>query len=223
MTEQYDAEGSEDSIGSNRAIFLKTASQIADLLSDEEVGRRWDEPSALELMTVGTLAGHTARAIFQVEAYIDVPVPDGDPMDAPSYFLRLGDPTDLTSDINTAIRQRSEAASSGGHQDLVASVRGCLERLAARLPDEPPDRKVEAFGSLILLDDYLDTRLVEMTVHHDDLTHTLGISTPDLPVEAQDRAIAVLLEMAKRGHGRSAILRALTRRERDDVQALRVF
>lgn len=174
-------------------------------------------------MTVGALAGHIARAIFQTEAYLDAPVSDGEPMDAPTYFLRLGDPTDLTSDINTAIRQRSEAASSGGPDELVASVRGCLERLETRLPSEPEDRRVEAFGSIILLDDYLDTRLVEMTVHLDDLTHSLNVDMPDIPTEAQDRAIDVLLEMAKRGHGRSAILRALTRRERDDAEALRVF
>lgn len=174
-------------------------------------------------MTIGGLAGHTSRAILQVEQYLDGPLGDGDRKDAADYFGRLGDPSNLDSDINTAIRDRSEAAASGGPVETSETAAACLARLVTRFPDEPDDRLVEAFGSVISLDDYLDTRLVEMAIHHDDLTLSLGISTESPSSDAQDRAIEVLLEIAKRRHGRSAVLASLTRRERDQPEALRVF
>ena len=51
----------------------------------------------------------------------------------------------------------------------------------------------------------------------------LGVETPQLPIDAVDLAIDALVSTARHRHGDLNVLRALTRRERDEVNALRVF
>jgi hypothetical protein len=75
----------------------------------------------------------------------------------------------------------------------------------------------------MLVAEYLRTRLVEFAVHVDDLAVSVGVPTPDLGSAADDEAIDVLVGIARIRHGDVAVLRALARRERDDVQALRVI
>lgn len=61
-----------------------------------------------------------------------------------------------------------------------------------------------------------------MVVHLDDLEASVGVPM-DLPAEAVEVAIGVLLEMARLRHPPMAVVRALARRERDEAQALRVL
>lgn len=206
-----------------RQLFLVAGSAVADLLALPAVAEHWQDPSVLDRMTVGELAGHLSRSILQVENYLDGPLSEAAPIDSSSYYLRLDNPTELDSDLNMAVRQRAAQVAGGGPEAVADAARGCLERLAVRLPAEPLDRRVEAFGSVLLLDGYLETRLVEMTVHHDDLRCTPGINAPHLPDQALDVAINVMVKTAVLRHGRPAVLTALTRRERDTVQALRVL
>jgi hypothetical protein len=74
-----------------------------------------------------------------------------------------------------------------------------------------------------VLDEYLRTRLVELTVHIDDLALSLDVDPPVVPSAAYEVAIGVLVEVGRRRTSDLAVLRALTRRERDDVDALRVL
>ena len=73
-----------------------------------------------------------------------------------------------------------------------------------------------------MLDEYLRTRLVELTVHIDDLAISVDVA-PSVPAEAYAAAMDVLVAVGRRRHGDLAVLRALTRRERDQVEALRVL
>jgi hypothetical protein len=207
-----------------RELFVDTGTRVVELLRHEEVAGRWTAPSALDRMTVAALAGHLSRAVVQVEVYLDRPVSDDEPIDAAAYFTRLGDdPGDLDSPLNTAIRGRSEHAAQPGPDGVAAAASAALDRLADRLPREPADRRIEAFGAVLLLDDYLVTRLVEMAVHFDDLCVSVDAEVEDLDDAALDVAAGVLWEMAVRRHGRRAVLTALSRRERDVVSALRVI
>ncbi|OWY60548.1 hypothetical protein B7486_68580, partial [cyanobacterium TDX16] len=54
-----------------RAAYLDAAQSATSLLSHPAVAQRWDQPSVLEGMTVGALAGHLARGILQVEWFLD--------------------------------------------------------------------------------------------------------------------------------------------------------
>jgi hypothetical protein len=122
------------------------------------------------------------------------------------------------------VRAKGEAEAAEGHAALVARLEAMIERLEERLGREPAGRRMEVFKGLVLtLDDYLLTRLVEQLVHCDDLAVSLGIATPAFPPGAMDLALGTLVDVARFRHGDLAVLRALTRRERDPIDALRVL
>jgi hypothetical protein len=111
-----------------------------------------------------------------------------------------------------------------GHEALLEQHDATLQRLIIRLPQEPEDREIQVWRDMVLtLDDYLVTRILEMVVHIDDLAVSLEIEPPAIPQRAIDLTIATLVDVARHKHGDQAVLRAMTRRERDTLNALRVF
>lgn len=208
-----------------RRLFLESAGQCRELLARSEVADRWEEPSALELFSIRGLSGHLVRATGSVEAYLDRGEPDGtNIVSAAEYYAAAVATPDLTSELHVAVRARGEAEAAEGHAALVARLDGVIDRLSVRLETEPAERLVRVFQDLVLsLDDYLVTRLVEQLVHTDDLAVSIGVQTPDPPPGAPDLVVNVLVEVARLRHGDLAVLRALTRRERDPEGALRVL
>jgi hypothetical protein len=207
-----------------RTAFLECARISATILRLLEVGARWEEPSALEHFSMKGLAGHLVRATGSVEAYLDRPEPEGAPISAAEYYAAAVDTTDIQSELHVAVRAKGEAEAAEGHAALVQKLDGIIERLETRLATEPVTRRMEVFKGLVLtLDDYLLTRLVEQVVHCDDLAVSLGLETPAFPDGAIDLAVGTLVDVARFRHGDLAVLRALTRRERDAVSALRVL
>ena len=78
-------------------------------------------------------------------------------------------------------------------------------------------------GLAITLDEYLVTRTVELVTHIDDLAASIDVPTPTLPEAALVTAVDCMVEIARLRHGDLAVVRALARRERDPLAALRVF
>jgi uncharacterized protein (TIGR03083 family) len=211
-----------------RQTFLDTIPVARSIIASPEAAARWDQPSALREFSVRALAGHLARTVFTVETYLNAPTPTStDPGSAVEYYLRMvarSDWTDPLSPSNTAIRQRGEDQAAVGHAGLLAELDKSSAHLRDRLRNEPENRLVEVFAGLIIrLDEYLVTRVMELTIHTDDLAVSLGLEPPDLPPAALQATIDLLVEMARKRHGDLAILRALARRERDRVDALRVL
>lgn len=204
--------------------FIATARVAADLLASPEVERSWNSPSALPELTVRGLAGHLLRATGSVAAYLDRPEPEGEPLSAAQYYVQAVGEPDIHSDVHRAIRQRGEDEAAGGFAAVRDRSYELLDALEARLQTEPAGRKVRAYQDLVLtIDDYLVTRLIELVVHVDDLAVSVGVPPPGLPPEATRVAIETLVEVARLKHGDPAVLRALTRRERDEAEALRVL
>jgi uncharacterized protein (TIGR03083 family) len=214
-----------------RALVLETVGATAPLLTEPALAERFDGPSALAEFTVRGLAGHLLRAITSVEGYLDGPEPDTgretatEVISAPAYYASVvAGGIDLDSDLRRAIRQRGVEAGSGSPAELAGRWAEAADRLRARLAAEPAGRLVRVYGDLLLtLDDYLVTRLIELVVHADDLAVSLEVAPPPLPAAAFGSAITTLIEVARICHGDAAVLRALTRRERDTVAALRVL
>ena len=205
-----------------RLAFLAAAGAAHSVVKLEEVGERWDEPSALTDMTVGALTAHLARAVTSVPECLDAHVPETEePRSAAAYFLPVD--ADLTSSINTRIRHASSGLAREGHPVVLAAMDHAQELLRVRLSEEPEDRlvHVKARNEVLMLDDYLKTRIIELATHTDDLCVSLGRPTPTLP--GVDVAIATLIDIAALRHGELAVLRALARRERDPDQVLRVI
>lgn len=217
-----------------RQLFLSSANDCTDLIADPLVGVAWTRPSVLERLTVGALVGHLSRGILQVERFLDADLPEvpssGVLISASQYFAPFTDSSDLSSAMNRAVQDRGSERAELGQAAIVAELRTCLQRLPARLATEPADRKVEALGSsgirgrILLLDEYLKVRVVDQTVHYDDLSRSVvGLSAPPVDHDACDSAITTLIGAALLRHGALAVLHALTRRECDTVAALRVL
>ena len=203
-----------------RAAFLQAATEAASLVGRRDLGDKWNEPSTLEGLEIGHLAGHLARAVLTVHWYLDMPEPDPPTMSAGEYFASITG--EIESEANVAIRERAVEASRGGWARLYLDVGNALDHLRRRLPDERADHRIPAGGGALLVDEYLRTRIVELVVHIGDLCRSLGIDTPDMP-DATRIAIGVLLDTALARHGETAVLHALSRRELDKREALRVL
>lgn len=213
-----------------RATFLEAALLARPLLARPEVAGAWESPSALTEMTVGALAGHLVRAATTVDGYLDQPEPPAPAgLDAPGYLLSIEglsgpDGPDLQSEVHQGIRRRAADEASAGPEELLDRWDRTFSRLRLRLPVEPETRAVGVLGGrAMLLDEYLVTRLVELVVHSDDLAASFDWEPPDFPPRAWQLVTACLVETARRRHGPAAVVRAMTRVERDAVRALRVL
>lgn len=206
-----------------RQTYLATAAVAVELLGDAEVAARWDGASVLADLSLGGLASHLGRAVLQVDVYLDAPVPEGRPIGAAVYYARLAGTRDLGSPLNVGVRERSAQLAARGHGAVLAEVAASLEHLRGRLPAEPAERRLEALGHVLTLDDYLRTRVVELVVHIDDLAASLGRPTPELPEPATESALQTLVGVAGLVHGPLPVLRAMARRERQGPEVLQIL
>lgn len=206
-----------------RAVYRDCVEAIGPLLRDPAVAAKWDEPSALPEMTVSALAGHLVRVLSTVERYLAQPEPLEEGRLSPAVYF-----TNVTSDLNTpqnvAIRERGAEEAAGGYDALVAEFERLRIAVLEAMRDQPSSRRMAVFGGqILLLDDYLVTRILEAVVHADDLAVSCDLETPALPDDAYEYAIRTLVDIGRAKHGDLAVVRALARRERDDIGALRVL
>jgi Mycothiol maleylpyruvate isomerase N-terminal domain len=195
---------------------VAAAGVAVQLVAEPVVGHRWDEPSILAGYRIGGLAAHLVRAIETIRAYLDADPPDSDValVDAVGYYaIALGAHDPLGSDFHAAVRSRGERRVEAGHAALVEGAAAALAWLeTATLP---PDRPVSVLdGIAIALDDYLDSRLVELVVHGDDLAASVGLATPAFAVDAWSVAANMLAGLTLRRHPPAAVALALARPER---------
>jgi hypothetical protein len=208
-----------------RHSYLLAAERATHLLADEEVALCWQKESVLPGMSVGGLSGHLARSVLQVEWFLDGQVDGAQPVTAVRYYARLVGTSTPDSALNVGVRARSEETAAAGPVAVAEQARSAWQRLSERLAREPADRRVAILhrpGEEMLLDEYLRTRCVELAVHLEDLALSVGAPNP-VPEAALAVAIDVLVAAARERHGDQAVLHALTRRERDIDDALRVL
>jgi uncharacterized protein (TIGR03083 family) len=208
-------------------LLLQAMDGAAPLLASAELRARWSAPSALAEWTVAGVAGHLARSARVVLDYLDAPVPgaDASPVPATAYYDAVLPPVfDPDDRVHVGIRARGEEAASAGPDAVAAWFAETRAALAARLAAEPTGRLLRVGSGVVMqLDDYLLTRLVELTVHSDDLAASIGVPTPAAAPAVSDAVLGYLVAVARHRHGDLSVLRGFTRRERDPGQALRVF
>ena len=111
--------------------------------------------------------------------------------------------------------ERGEDTAGVGPESLARKTAEALNWLRGELPTQPPDRGVELRGQWCLsLDDFLTSRLLELLIHVDDLALSIGVTPPAMPASAIDLVLELLMGLAVQRHGTTAVLRALSRRER---------
>ena len=155
--------------------------------------------------------------MFNVERFLDAaPLPGVAQVDAVTFYLGGNDPDAPTDDpVKQRIRDLGEQRASVGPEALAEDFDRAWQRLAVRLPLLKADRPVTVFDRSVLpLDQFLLTRMVELAVHIDDLAVSLGVPTPEIPDEAADLVIVTLARIARGRRGITPVLRALSRRER---------
>lgn len=200
-----------------RESFLIAADAAARLLADPSVAGRWEQPSALTEFNVSGLAGHLASQLFYVRDAVALPPPTGEPMTVEEHYDNadwIEAPLDAESNVST--RVNGERAAAGGPVALSAAATRTVAGLRTSLQLALPDRLVDLpwADRRLLLDDFLLTRLMEISVHSDDLAVSVGVPTPVLPVEVLRPVIELLTGLSLRRHGGLALVRALSRRER---------
>lgn len=210
-----------------RTLLPETMDAITPLLRHPRLEPQWSEPSVLPGMSTGALAGHLIRAMGVVTAYLDRPAPDEAPANPVHYYTGYVPATtqqDLDSEMYQAVRRIGDEAASAGYAALLDEWDATRALLPGRLAAEPADRLIRSFqGTVLTLDDFLSTRLVEACVHSDDLAAGLGLPTVALPPAALARVVDLLLGVCRERNGDAAVLRALTRHERDAARALRAL
>jgi hypothetical protein len=204
--------------------FVDAMAGATELLGSAQVAEHWDEASCLEKFSVGALAGHLLRATITVEDYLDQPEPAGEPIGAAEYYHVLGVSNDVDSPANEAVRARGAAIAAGGAAALASHARTASDRLSSRLSGQDPKGLMRVAGGLTMtVEQYLRTRIVELVIHCDDLAESVNAPVPAFRPVTMEIVIDVLVQVARLRNGDLAVVRALARRERDTVAALRVL
>lgn len=200
-------------------VFPVAGAFALDLIRRVEVRDQWLQPSALPKMSIGALACHLGRQVVRAAELLPVPadVPPLDCVDAHyqrAAWVTTTSPDDAPNDRSTDDTEAvlGAAALNDRTAQALAEVRGLLTAGAA--------------GDVILIpwqgwslrrDDFLLSRMLEIVVHADDLAISLGIPTPEFPAEVFVPVRDLLVRLAVKRHGQSAVISALTRGERTRV------
>jgi hypothetical protein len=205
-----------------RSAFLASYEAIRPLIASDELERRWNDESCLENSTVKGLAGHLVRAGMAPFAYLEAPPPAVPPVPAPHYYGTVL--SRMTAADHAEVPARGEAVAGDEATALHTTYDDAVARAREILPSVPDDRVISVYMEVPLrFDDYLIVRIVEILVHTDDLAVSLDLDAPEAPSQAMNLAIDHLVAVAREQQGDRAVLIGLTRRERDTVDALRVF
>jgi hypothetical protein len=200
-------------------VFPIAGAVALDLIQRTEVCDQWRQPSALPKMSIGALACHLGRQVVRAAELLPATtdVPPLDRVDA--HYQRAAwatttspddPPNDRSSDDTEAAL--GAAALKDRTAEALAEVRGLLTAGAACDVILIPWQ-----GWSLRRGDFLLTRMLEIVVHADDLAISLGIPTPEFPAEVFMPVRDLLVRLAVERHGQSAVISALTRRERTQV------
>ena len=197
-----------------RSLVVEAVEAAAELMGRPSVAAQWNEPSALEGMTVGALAAHLVRAAGATIAYLDrtpADTPDdGDLLTPITYFHAA-----LDSPIHEQIKTVSAKESAIGYEATLEKCRTLAVDMKSRLASEPEDRLVGALGGrLLTLDDFCRTRLIEVLLHMDDLAVSVDEVRPETDPAGPAIVIDICIGITRRVHGDWNTLYALARAER---------
>lgn len=200
--------------------FLRAGHHFVGLLDDPATTKCWEEPSALEDLSVGGLVAHVLQGLVWLERLIDAPAPAGVPvigLGELAASLKVATREDFQSEVHRYVRNLAERGATRPAALTITRFGEVLARVGKKLDREPVDRLLDrrpTFPFAIRLDDRLRSEILEFVVHGDDLAASIGREDFELPTEPVTVALGTLLESARFRHGDRAVVRALARRER---------
>ncbi|MEJ7585684.1 MAG: maleylpyruvate isomerase family mycothiol-dependent enzyme [Acidimicrobiales bacterium] len=188
-----------------RAAFTLAADWFLSVLA-RVPSDAWDRPGLGE-WTVKELAAHTTRALTTIEQYLAA-APAEVVLSGPVAYFRAAM---AIPDVHTGVAERGRREATSLGDDPVAAIGESAERVRALVDATPGDTVCGSAVGGIALDDYLATRVVELTVHTTDLVAALGLDE-QVPVPAAAVTLAILAGLAATRPDRTSVLRALTGR-----------
>jgi hypothetical protein len=194
--------------------FVAVTAGIAERAAGES--GVWNEVGLGE-WTVRDLVGHTSRALFTVETYLDLAAEkDAAGSIAPvevispaAYFERA-----LAAGTPEMIAQRGrETALTLGAQPATA-VAGIAARVLARVATLTGSEPADTPAGRIRIMEYLPSRTLELTVHTSDLLQSQGVPAAEqtVPPAAAAATLHVLADLAAQKGVAAPLLRAATGR-----------
>ncbi len=159
------------------ASFLETAAKVQP--------DQWESP-ALGIWCVRDLVGHTSRSITRVEQFGAQRAPSVDITSATHHYRRsLRQPSD-----DERVAERGIAAGRELGDDPLATMNADWTR-AEQVLDATPDGTIIGYDNGgIRFNDYLETRVFELTVHTLDLANAIGVE-----VEPSREAMGITLQL----------------------------
>jgi uncharacterized protein (TIGR03083 family) len=133
----------------------------------------FDKPTRLPEWNVKQLLGHMTRGVDRIRVFLDEPPPPAVDTDSISYWTRY-DPVTDSSEV--AQRGKDVAALYESGQPLATAWDETWRRAAGRASTEDRSRPLQvSWGPALTLDEYVKTRVLEITVHRMDLENALGL------------------------------------------------
>lgn len=133
-------------------------------------GGDFSRPTRLPAWNVLELIGHVWRGLDRVRWTLSQPPPASADHDAVSYWRSY----DRASDGATAERAKNVARRSATGEDLVREIDALLREGLSAAAAEADDRVIATWGPTLRLDEFLATRVVELTIHGLDLAESVG-------------------------------------------------
>ncbi|MEW2145281.1 maleylpyruvate isomerase N-terminal domain-containing protein [Micromonospora vinacea] len=198
------------------ATFPTAASIALELIRRPEVSEQWSSPSALPHLSVGGLACHLGRQAVRAAELLPMPtdLPTLDTAD--NHYEQAPWVSEGTPDEESVAEGPDEADAARGPADLLARSARALEAVADLLSGGAAREVVPIpwQGWSLRRGDFLLTRQLEIVVHSDDLAVSVGVPTPEFPADVFDPVRDLLVRLAVRRRGQSALISALSRSER---------
>jgi len=180
-------------------------------------------PSALPKMSIGALACHLGRQVIRAAELLPV-VTDVPPLESvDTHYHRAAWVVSTSPDDPPNDRSADDAEAALGPAALADRSARALETVR-RLLAAGTARDVVLIpwqGWSLRRGDFLLTRMLEIVTHTDDLALSVGVLTPEFPDEVFAPVRDLLVRLAVKRHGQSAVISALTRSER--TQAISAF
>jgi hypothetical protein len=197
--------------------FCEAGECSAELIEHPETAGRWEEPSALQGMTVGGLAAHLLNGVRSIDRLLDGPEPADAPVVGLGEFVAYFKLEAFDADLARYLRDSGERSAKHGPLETTERFRAVLAKLGDRLVDAPGRRLIDMRPGLpwaVALEDRIRLQVIEFVVHGDDLAVSLGWEGAEAPEAARTVTIDTLMAAARFRHGDRAVIRTLSRTER---------
>lgn len=191
----------------NRPVYLEAADAFAVLTGQVPAGA-WERPG-LGVWDVRALVGHGARSLTTVRDYLGMPAASVACETAADYY-RAAMGAAASGSLGD-VAARGVAAGQALGEDPPAAVRGLVAEVREALDAVAGNPVITTIAGGMRLQDYLPTRVLELTVHSLDLTDALGLEYR-FPSEAVELTVALLGEVGVASGRAPQVMRVLTGR-----------